>query len=140
MFGGDEGIRTLDLCVANAPLSRLSYIPTQKIILDHLQKISIVIFTWAVTAEAPQWNKRAKAFHRASRGHNSNLPFPLFTKEGERKTTGEGRAFLAQSSALYALRFSPAPCPVSRAPCTLYHYLILTFRVLGFSARRIAMV
>jgi hypothetical protein len=26
--GGDEGIRTLDLCVANAPLSHLSYIPT----------------------------------------------------------------------------------------------------------------
>jgi hypothetical protein len=26
-FGGDEGIRTLDLCVANAPLSHLSYIP-----------------------------------------------------------------------------------------------------------------
>ena len=25
--GGDEGIRTLDLCVANAPLSHLSYIP-----------------------------------------------------------------------------------------------------------------
>jgi hypothetical protein len=28
--GGDEGIRTLDLCVANAPLSHLSYIPTQE--------------------------------------------------------------------------------------------------------------
>ena len=28
--GGDEGIRTLDLCVANASLSHLSYIPTQK--------------------------------------------------------------------------------------------------------------
>jgi hypothetical protein len=28
--GGDEGIRTLGLCVANAPLSHLSYIPTQK--------------------------------------------------------------------------------------------------------------
>jgi hypothetical protein len=28
--GGDEGIRTLDLCVANAPLSHLSYIPTRK--------------------------------------------------------------------------------------------------------------
>jgi hypothetical protein len=26
--GGDEGTRTLDLCVANAPLSHLSYIPT----------------------------------------------------------------------------------------------------------------
>lgn len=29
--GGDEGIRTLDLCVANAPLSHLSYIPTVKL-------------------------------------------------------------------------------------------------------------
>ena len=28
--GGDEGIRTLGLCVANAPLSHLSYIPTQR--------------------------------------------------------------------------------------------------------------
>jgi hypothetical protein len=28
--GGDEGIRTLDLCVANAPLSHLSYIPTPR--------------------------------------------------------------------------------------------------------------
>jgi hypothetical protein len=27
LIGGDEGIRTLDLCVANAPLSHLSYIP-----------------------------------------------------------------------------------------------------------------
>ena len=26
--GGDEGIRTLDLRIANAPLSQLSYIPT----------------------------------------------------------------------------------------------------------------
>jgi hypothetical protein len=42
MFGGDEGIRTLGLCVANASLSHLSYIPTQKAILDHLQKISTV--------------------------------------------------------------------------------------------------
>ena len=28
MIGGDEGIRTLDLSVANAALSQLSYIPT----------------------------------------------------------------------------------------------------------------
>ncbi len=28
MFGGDDGIRTHDLYVANVPLSRLSYIPT----------------------------------------------------------------------------------------------------------------
>ena len=27
IFGGDEGIRTLDLSVANAALSQLSYIP-----------------------------------------------------------------------------------------------------------------
>ena len=27
LFGGDEGIRTLDLSVANAALSQLSYIP-----------------------------------------------------------------------------------------------------------------
>jgi hypothetical protein len=30
LAGGDEGIRTLDLCVANAPLSHLSYIPTHE--------------------------------------------------------------------------------------------------------------
>ena len=29
VFGGDEGIRTLDLYVANVPLSQLSYIPTK---------------------------------------------------------------------------------------------------------------
>ena len=27
MNTGDEGVRTLDLCIANAPLSQLSYVP-----------------------------------------------------------------------------------------------------------------
>jgi hypothetical protein len=52
MFGGDEGIRTLGLCVANASLSHLSYIPTQKAILNDLARISTVIFTWDITTEA----------------------------------------------------------------------------------------
>jgi hypothetical protein len=29
MYGGDEGIRTLGLCLAKAALSQLSYIPEQ---------------------------------------------------------------------------------------------------------------
>ena len=55
--GGDEGIRTLGLCVANASLSHLSYIPTQKTILNNLPKISTVIFTGDITTEA-QRNRR----------------------------------------------------------------------------------
>ena len=51
--GGDEGIRTLDLCVANAPLSHLSYIPTQKTILNDLAKISTPIFIEKAPAAAP---------------------------------------------------------------------------------------
>ena len=35
-YGGDEGIRTLDLSVANAALSQLSYIPTICIIPNML--------------------------------------------------------------------------------------------------------
>src|SRR5690606_3692136 len=27
---GDEGVRTLDLCIANAPLSQLSYVPVTR--------------------------------------------------------------------------------------------------------------
>jgi hypothetical protein len=41
--GGDEGIRTLDLCVANAPLSHLSYIP-MRVILAKTFLFSINIF------------------------------------------------------------------------------------------------
>jgi hypothetical protein len=33
MFGGDEGDRTLDLRIANATLSQLSYIPNKRRIL-----------------------------------------------------------------------------------------------------------
>jgi hypothetical protein len=51
--GGDEGIRTLGLCVANASLSHLSYIPTQKDILNHPLRISTVIFSREITTEAP---------------------------------------------------------------------------------------
>jgi hypothetical protein len=53
LAGGDEGIRTLGLCVANASLSHLSYIPTQKNILNHPLRISTVIFSRDVTTEAP---------------------------------------------------------------------------------------
>lgn len=31
VFGGDEGDRTPDLCIANAALSQLSYTPTDQI-------------------------------------------------------------------------------------------------------------
>ena len=32
-FSGDNGIRTRDLCVANATLSQLSYVPVQTVII-----------------------------------------------------------------------------------------------------------
>ena len=36
-FGGDRGIRTPDLCDANAALSRLSYIPITLVIITHTE-------------------------------------------------------------------------------------------------------
>ena len=37
-FGGDDGIRTHGLCVANAPLSQLSYIPTSANLKEYIPR------------------------------------------------------------------------------------------------------
>ncbi len=42
---GDRGTRTPDLCVANASLSQLSYIPKPKYIIAHFPKKGQVLFT-----------------------------------------------------------------------------------------------
>ncbi len=38
VFGGREGIRTLDLSVANAALSQLSYAPTQLVTFGNITR------------------------------------------------------------------------------------------------------
>ena len=49
-YSGDDGIRTRDLCVANATLSQLSYVPTARIIIAYHGEI-------------------ATGFHRTGKGH-----------------------------------------------------------------------
>ena len=40
MFGGREGIRTLDLSVANAALSQLSYAPTRSLTFGNITRLA----------------------------------------------------------------------------------------------------
>ena len=46
ILGGDEGIRTPGLYVANVPLSQLSYIPTIKKASEFLSRLGGIDFKW----------------------------------------------------------------------------------------------
>ena len=47
-FGGDSGTRTHDLCVANASLYHLSYIPKARFIITYFSGFATVFFDFAV--------------------------------------------------------------------------------------------
>ena len=47
-FGGDSGTRTHDLCVANASLYHLSYIPKARFIITYFSGCATVFFDFAV--------------------------------------------------------------------------------------------
>jgi hypothetical protein len=75
--GGDEGTRTPDLCVANAPLSQLSYIPTKGILIS-TQYFSRIIF-WKKNPNSENEPVHDKEYERPLRGlPNSCLGRCLF--------------------------------------------------------------